>query len=391
MNKPRILMISFTSFIQKFYQTLPQEIARQSGWDVTVLVPPYWKELWSGGVKHLEKNSDPHYRMVVGDIRFTGNLHLAVFRGQLKRVLGEFRPDLVDLENEPFNLGSFQIVRATRRLLPHARLVLHASQHRFKHYPPPFNWVERYVLKRTDAILARNQMAVEVLQRKGFRGLLPIITHGVNTEAFFPRKDEEICRELNPERKMLLGFVGALEEHKGVHHLLEAVRGLDVRMVLVGSGRMRGHLATLARKWKIDVQFLPPASHEDVARIMGCLDLFVLPSLTRANWVEKFGRVLIEAMACGVPVVGSSSGEIPRVIGEGGLIFREGDVLDLREKIQRLLQDEALRRELGRRGRQRAVEHYSWKVIARRTLEIYRQLLGRTAPDNEQTNRGGGS
>ncbi len=371
----RVLMVSFTSFIQEFYQTLPQEIARQSGWEVTVLVPPFWKELWSGGIKYLEKDSDPHYRVVVGDIRFAGNLHLAYFRGRLKELLREFRPHIVDLENEPFNLGSFQTAWYVKRYLPAAHLVLHASQHRFKHYPLPFNWVEKYVLKHTDAILARNRMAVEVLRKKGFRGLLPVVTHGVDTEVFRPREDKTPCRELNPGGKPLVGFVGALEEHKGIQHLLEAVKGLDVRVVLVGSGSLQRHLEAQAREGGVDALFLPPASHEEVARYLSCLDVFVLPSLTRPNWVEKFGRVLIEAMASGVPVVGSSSGEIPRVVGEGGLIFREGEVADLREKLRRLLEDEALRREIGRRGRRRAETHYSWKVIASRTLAVYRQLL----------------
>jgi glycosyltransferase involved in cell wall biosynthesis len=101
----------------------------------------------------------------------------------------------------------------------------------------------------------------------------------------------------------------------------------------------------------------------------------VLPSLTRPNWIEKFGRVLIEAMACGVPVVGSNSGEIPNVIGEAGLIFKEGDPDDLRDKLDLLLSDKDLRNNLGKLGRERTVENYAWKSIARQTIKLYEQLM----------------
>jgi len=108
---------------------------------------------------------------------------------------------------------------------------------------------------------------------------------------------------------------------------------------------------------------------------MNRMDLLVLPSITRPSLVEKFGRVLIEAMACGVPVVGSSSGEIPNVLGESGLIFKEGDSEDLHDKITSLLNNRDLRIEMGKLGRERAVQNYSWKSIAGKTVNIYEQLL----------------
>jgi glycosyltransferase involved in cell wall biosynthesis len=126
---------------------------------------------------------------------------------------------------------------------------------------------------------------------------------------------------------------------------------------------------------EIDVQFEPAASHKQVADYMNRMDIFVLPSLTRANWVEKFGRVLIEAMACGVPVVGSSSGEIPNVIGKAGLIFKEGNIDDLRDKLILLLSNKDLRNKLGKLGREKTVKHYSWRSIAGQTINLYEQLM----------------
>jgi len=104
------------------------------------------------------------------------------------------------------------------------------------------------------------------------------------------------------------------------------------------------------------------------------LDVLVLPSLTRPNWKEQFGRVLIEAMACGVPVVGSDCGEIPNVIGQAGLIFPEGDADELRARLERLMGDPYLRMRLARLGRERVLARYTQARIAAETCEVYRHL-----------------
>src|SRR5436305_9013059 len=95
------------------------------------------------------------------------------------------------------------------------------------------------------------------------------------------------------------------------------------------------------------------------------MDVFVLPSLTRPNWKEQFGRVLVEAMACETPVIGSRSGEIPRVIGDAGLLFQEGNVQELAARVRRLLDDPTLYAQLAAQGRQRVLERYTQERIAR--------------------------
>ncbi len=362
-------MVSYTSFIQKFYQTLPHKIAALSGATVKVLVPPYWKELWSGGKKMLEKTSDPLYEVVVADARFIGNLHYAYFRGGLRQLLQSFRPDIIDLEDEPFNAGSFQAAWLRERLLPQSHLVLRASQDRYKHYPPPFNFFEKYAMKKAAAILVRNSNARKVLQQKGYRGILPIITHGVAVDNFRPGNNDKLRREFSPEGKPVIGYVGAFTRQKGLQTLLAAVEALPCQLVMMGDGPEKKALGEIARERNLDIHFLPPSGHEAVAQAMNAMDILVLPSITLPGLTEKFGRVLIEGMASGLAVIGSDSGEIPVVIGDAGLVFREGDAMDLREKIARLLNDKALRGVYGEKGRARAVSTYSWEAIARQTLE----------------------
>jgi glycosyltransferase involved in cell wall biosynthesis len=111
------------------------------------------------------------------------------------------------------------------------------------------------------------------------------------------------------------------------------------------------------------------------------LNVLVLPSLTRPNWKEQFGRVLIEAMACGVPVLGSTSGEIPHVIGSAGIVLPEGDAQALANHLDALRSDAALQRRLGNAGRERVLAHYTQARIAQATVDVYRWLAeGATAP-----------
>jgi len=100
----------------------------------------------------------------------------------------------------------------------------------------------------------------------------------------------------------------------------------------------------------------------------------VLPSRTLSNVKEQFGRVLIEAMACERPVVGSDAGEIPNVIGEAGLIFHEGNEQELAGHVRRLMDDFSLRESLGRRGRERVLERFSYEKVGKDTVDFYRRI-----------------
>jgi glycosyltransferase involved in cell wall biosynthesis len=107
--------------------------------------------------------------------------------------------------------------------------------------------------------------------------------------------------------------------------------------------------------------------------------VLVQPSLTRLHWKEQFGRALMEAMACGIAVVGSASAEIPNVVGDAGLVVPEGDATALRDAIARVLGDRELRQALGRRGRARVLNCYTNQRIAEQTVMAYGSALGMAA------------
>ena len=154
----------------------------------------------------------------------------------------------------------------------------------------------------------------------------------------------------------------------------------DLLRALVKYGRALVHTAAISQALAAQlgiaerVTFLGRQGSGEMARFYHALDVLVLPSRTLPNWKEQFGRVLIEAMACAVPVIGSTSGEIPHVIGDAGLLFPEGDVDALRACLRMLAADPAERARLGEAGRRRVLAHYTMRQIAERTLEVYKRL-----------------
>jgi glycosyltransferase involved in cell wall biosynthesis len=177
--------------------------------------------------------------------------------------------------------------------------------------------------------------------------------------------------------------VGRLVPEKGLLDLVEALPRLPgrVRLRLVGEGVQRGAIEARAAALGVSerVELRAGVASTEVPAVLRELDALALPSRTTTNWKEQFGRVLIEAMSCGVPVVGSSSGEIPHVIGDAGLVFAEGDVQGLAAALTRLAEDRGLRADLAGRGRERVLAHYTQAAIARRYAEIYRAMVGSAA------------
>src|SRR5205814_4354153 len=127
-------------------------------------------------------------------------------------------------------------------------------------------------------------------------------------------------------------------------------------LLFMGSGPLHADISRRAAELSVThrIQILPGRPLEQIPEVMNALDVFVLPSLTTASWKEQFGRVLIEAGACATPVIGSSSGAIPDVIGGAGLVFDERNYRSLSEKIISLRNDPILAREFSVRGRKQA-------------------------------------
>jgi len=147
---------------------------------------------------------------------------------------------------------------------------------------------------------------------------------------------------------------------------------------MVGSGKLKYKIKAEGRRLGIleRIRVIDTIPSSQVPDYLNCMDCLVLPSRTTRKWKEQFGRVLIEAMSCEVAVIGSDSGEIPNVIGDCGLIFKEGDVEDLSSKIKLLIGDVELKKELARKGRERVLNNFTQKKVARETYRVWEKGTG---------------
>jgi len=358
------------------YHGKPREIAKFPDVALTVLVPPFWQERWSRGRLPLEVEQSEFYDIQIGKVFFPGQMHFAFFKEKIANLMKRLQPDIIDIEDEPFNTGSAQVIYLRNRLSPKARIVMHTSQTDCKRYPPPFNIFERYSHRNVSAFMARSQDAADILRRKGYKGKVEILTHGIDPTKFVWNRNSARS-EFGWTNDSIIGYIGVLEEHKGLDVLLRAAANLNCRIVLIGDGSSRDTLKRLSNDLHLNerLMFVPPVPHREVPKYLAAMDLFILPSRTKSNWREKFGRVLIEAMAAGVPLIGSDSGEIPNVIGDAGLIFSEDNVEELESKIKYLFDHPEDRSILAEKGRERVRKFYSWEAIASRTHDLYKSVL----------------
>jgi glycosyltransferase involved in cell wall biosynthesis len=355
------------------YQRKLEELARQPGIELIAVVPACWRDGLLGPVTRLERAHTNGYRLITAPLRLNGQFHLHYYP-TLPRLLTHLRPDVLHMDEEPYNLATWLALRAAER--KHIRSVFFTWQNLNRTYPWPFRHFEQANYRRASCAIAGNPTAETVLRSKGFRGPVKIVAQfGVDPSLFAPLTQTESIKRKNA----VIGYAGRLVPEKGVHLLLAACARLrpgSWSLRILGAGPERSSLERLAGELGIarSVEFLGRVASTDAPQYYRQLDMLVLPSLSRPNWVEQFGRVLIEAMACGVPVVGSGSGEIPWVIGDAGVLFPEGDIEALAQALQELIDDEGRRAQLAEKGRARVLGQFTQAQVAEATARVYAAL-----------------
>jgi len=366
----RVLMLSKACIVGAYQRKLEELAARAPEMALMVAVPSSWKD--KGGVTRLELAHTRGYRMEVLPLAFNGQFHLH-FYPTLGGLIREFRPDIVHIDEEPYNLATYLANRQAQHC--GAKTLWFSWQNLLRSYPAPFNWIEQYNLRHIDYAIAGSAAAAEVWRRKGYAGPLAVIPQfGVDPDIFLP-----VEHAAPPDHTPHIAYAGRLVPEKGLDLLLEALSGLkgSWRATIQGNGPAEARLRALVEHYNLTarVTFSLPVPSVDMPAFYQGLDVLVLPSRTQENWTEQFGRVLVEAMACGVPVVGSAAGEIPHVIGDAGIVFPENDVQALRAALVRLIHNQALRRDLGARGRARVLAEYTQQHVAQQTIQVYQEML----------------
>jgi glycosyltransferase involved in cell wall biosynthesis len=288
--------------------------------------------------------------------------YLHVYPG-LRRIMREVKPHVVHLWEEPWSIVALQACL----LKGDASLVMEVDQNLLKRLPPPFEAIRKYVLRRTEHVLARSPLAASVVWAKGYRGPVSYVGYGVDQTTFHPSRHPPELE--TAERRLRLGYVGRLIADKGLDDALDAMAcaQVPVDLTIMGEGPHEASLRARVRRLGLQdhVTFQRWGAPADVARFIQGLDALILLTRTTRSTLEQFGRVIVEAQSCGVPVIGSSSGAIPSVIGAGGWVVPERDPQALAELLNTIGTDAEARRLRGEAGRKNVATRFTYDAIAR--------------------------
>jgi len=376
------VLFAWHAAVEPEYRKLFQELA-QVGMELVAFLPTAWTE--GGRLQKPPRRTNDSYRIVLSPVAFRDKVKRFFYLNIIPiiQTIKHFRPDIVHIFEEPYSLACAELVGLTRMFHPSAKVVIQSFENLPPIHRPPFLIIERFVLKGADALLTIPSEGEALWRNRDFRGPIYHIPVGLDENLF--RKTDAHLSSLpiinERERPLRIAYAGRLVREKGVSLLLQALyflvkEGINVELVIVGDGPERNVLKLQRDKLGVTnyVVFIDSLQSHDLPLLYSNVDILVLPSLTTETWKEQFGRVLVEAMACEVAVVGSSSGEIPDIVGDAGIVFPEGDISALSRVLKELVLDPGLREKLGKAGRARVLKHFTWRSVAERLCRIYAEV-----------------
>jgi L-malate glycosyltransferase len=352
----------------------------------------------------------------------------------LFKILKKYCPEIIQIEQGDTAFSFLQAILLTKLL----RLKTKFMFFTWINWRPPRSWkdilfwqwigkLNRYFSYA--AIVGNNEAKNILIEKKFNKPIMVLPQLGINTDIFRPG---------TLLKKNIIGFVGRLVSEKGVDLLIKAFFRLhkyfpEWKLMIVGDGpekkSLQNLVTTLSQKDVIpgkknvipgfdlgsllqhkphgsrigvrddilgvrndnlgvqndplliqenflsNIIFNNVVTHKKVASLVQTFSMLVLPSYDTPLWKEQFGHVLIEAMACSVPVIGSNAGEIPHVIKKSGLLFKQKNVTSLYRCLAKLMGNEQLRNQLGKAGVERVQQHYTHQVVAQKTYNWWKKVL----------------
>src|SRR3990170_5792830 len=250
--------------------------------------------------------------------------------------------------------------------------------------------MKRFNCGMIDRFIAVTERAKDALMIEGVpEEKITVIPMGVDIQRFRP--DQELRMSARKELKLredekVILFTGRMVWEKGIYDLIYAakmvamdsrVNNIPVKFLVIGNGHESESVNSRVKELGLGDSFIfiEYYPYHRMHEIYNMADIFVLPSISTRTWKEQFGMVLIEAMACGLPVISTYSGSIPEVVGEAGVLVQSNDPRDLYNAIKGLLNNEDQRRKLGNMGRERAVREFDTKKISGKIGSLFEELL----------------
>ncbi len=387
----KILVASHTYIVDLNCEKLRALSRLQPDIEVTVVVPKKWRP---GGVQNkiieTEYRDEGNFRIVPVSNFSQNHQGLLTFGSDIVNLLAEFRPNIIHVEQGSRGLAYAEMITLNALLRLKAKNVFFTWWNLPYNLKFPISILENYNLDNSHGIISGNQDGAEILRDRGYEGPIKVMPQlGVDETLFTPKAQPELASKVGLEPgDFVIGFVGRFVAEKGIMTLIDAlvkIKDKPWKFLLLGRGELKDEILQKAEEKGIKdkIILIESVPHDQVADYINLMSTLILPSettykfktLTSVGWKEQFGHVIIEAMACKVPVIGSDSGEIPHVIGDAGLIFPEGNAEELANRLEQLIDNPDLTENLAQMGYAKAMAQYTNIALAKQQLEFYQELV----------------
>ncbi len=373
----RIVAISVdcvTAINRKVYEVLAQK-----GYEVHLLIPTSLKI----GDKEIAADSPVHPSIQLHTLPLLGtNPRVHRFEG-FEKLMNSLKPEVVYLNNDPVSFLGRKTANWTKK--NNARLLCLTCENQafdllstykrrgWRSIPASltkafFLWQVR---KKVDHLFTINHKGLELFSKIGFSSV-SITPLGYDPDVFFPNATSRtrIRKKLKFDG-LIIAYFGRLVPEKGILMLLDTLKQLQTYEWRFMIDRFERYDNPFAKEVEQQINasalhsrtLYIDADHIEIADYMNAADIIVLPSYSTPGWVEQYGRVAPEAMACGKVVITSDSGELPYLVGDGGLIFKEKNTGELKNILENAITNENHRVEISQRA-----------ILKAKNLSIYSQV-----------------
>jgi len=362
----KILFVSHSSVL-KFHQQKLLILAKKYNHNITLVTPSYWIE---GGVKVKCYTGFKEINYIIGKTFMFEKRFFHIYLNT-SEIIEKTKPDLIHIEEEPFTPVCWQFVREAKKR--NIKTIFFTWENIERKHNFFYSVMEKYNIKNSDGAIAGNLEAKMLLARKGFLKSIEVFPqYGVNLNDFLEKDIKKESKEFN------LVYIGRLTKEKGIEILLDAIYNIqNIKLHIIGTGPLLQNIKNKINRLNLQdrVIFYSYIDRDKIPEFLNKMDILILPSITTKNWKEQFGRVIIEAFAAKVVVIGSDSGAIPEVIGDAGIVFKEKDSKDLSNKIKDLMEDKELFIKCINKGYERVKNNYTNEIIAEKIDKFYKRIL----------------
>jgi glycosyltransferase involved in cell wall biosynthesis len=371
----KIVVISHSSVVGLYQQKLAL-LHQKYGDDISLITPLSW---WEGGYEVMaDTQRYPELHVTPFRVHWPHkfNRHFYPWRA-LREYIRSQHPDLIFLEEEPWTLCAFQFRILCRSMnIPY---IFYSWENISRRYNLVQEFIFKSVLRSASAAVVGSWDTAGIMKRRSFNKPMLIQTQYGVDPSIFSRKGTSRFKDGWRVSGSVIGYVGRLVPEKGIDLFLKAFDMLTVPAICIIAGdgpelqSLKEYASRLRRTH--DIYFIGSIPFDQIPELLSALDIIVLPSRTTFSWKEQFGRILVEAMACGVCTVGSDSGAIPAVIGTSGWVYQENDPYALTKILDDLCRDDDERNRLAQEGRSRVIEHFTNDILAQRLHEFFSKAI----------------